>query len=553
MAFENLNKAGIAYLLGKLKNVFVQIKDSVRSVNGITPDEDGDITVTTVQNAETLVSESSHINEGTFIARTAGQDSSVNSGDAWLMRIQGNSVHTGFTPESITMTVTAEREEGDPITADIDRDTFVSYVTESGTTTLVYSTAWSANPALYGITVTGTPVAGDIITVVYVKEVRGTITVSDPTEFTATGWNLYNHTNGYARVLKYSNTYGFRIEGTYTSIKFASTPTGTQTDIDVTSGNFTVPSDGYVIVTGGNATDTVIYMTWEDWTEEESYGTFSEYNAETIDLSGVMDTYFPNGLLAVEGVRDEINLNIGQAINRVERLAYTAEDLADAKASGRPYEYDENYIYLALATPETHSISVSGAYTVNDHGMEWFDSDVAIVSQNLYGNNLKNKLERDVLTISQQTLNSTQKAQVQTNLGLGTAATKSVANNVTTTTEGSVLDARQGYNITHYATGDTITIGQYLIGVANNAGTSLLIDIAVPKSLPSNPSFTTTYAKPSSLYKWDGTGYTVPTAASLTVSRQSAYCIRVSISGLSVTGSSIYKIAFAGVLYATLA
>ena len=55
---------------------------------------------------------------------------------------------------------------------------------------------------------------------VYVKEVRGSIAVATPSALVATGWNLYDHTNGYARVVKYSNIYGYAISGTYSSLVF---------------------------------------------------------------------------------------------------------------------------------------------------------------------------------------------------------------------------------------------------------------------------------------------------------------------------------------------
>lgn len=53
-------------------------------------------------------------------------------------------------------------------------------------------------------------------------------------------------------------------------------------------------------------------------------------------------------------------------------------------------------------------------------------------------------LDGEVLTKSAQTLTSSQKTQIRTNLGLGGSATASVANNLTTTASGSVLDARVG-------------------------------------------------------------------------------------------------------------
>ena len=61
---------------------------------------------------------------------------------------------------------------------------------------------------------------------------------------------------------------------------------------------------------------------------------------------------------------------------------------------------------------------LSGMYSVDDHGLELIDgTDIAVYTVIVYGNNLKNKLERDVLTISQQTLTSAQQDQVMTNIG----------------------------------------------------------------------------------------------------------------------------------------
>lgn len=317
----------------------------------------------------------------------------------------------------------ATRPEPESISATMDESVFVSYVTQSGTTTLTYSTAWSADPANYGITVTGTPVAGDVITVVYVKEVRGTIVQSNPQTFVSTGWNLYNHALGYARVIKYSaeSGYGFKISGTYTALEFSTTTTGTRTTITPVSGYFTIPDNGYLFVTGGNDTDTQIWMTWSDWTSTANGGVFETYTQDVVDLTTFMASTFPYGLMAVGTARDEINLNIGLATSNVARMAYNETNLENAKASGFQYEYDENYIYIERSAPVTYTVEVDGDYVASDHGMEYFTgSDQAVYAETLYGANLKNKLERDVLTISQQELTSAQKNQVCKNLGIGT-------------------------------------------------------------------------------------------------------------------------------------
>lgn len=390
------------------------------TVNEIEPDpETRNIPITTVPLADNLTSDEAQINQGTYVIRTSGGEASIASGSAWLSDLHGNMVKTGYVAESLTMTVTpVAREEGEePITATIDRDTFVAYVSESGTITLTYTTEWSADPTLYGITVDGTPVGGDQIVVVYVKENRGTITTATPTSFVSTGWNLYNHAAGYARVVNYSDEYGFMVDGTYTALKFAETLSGEQTDITPVNGFFTIPASGYVFVTGGNDTDTAIWMTWNDWTEEANDGVFQAYSQTSIDLSGVM-VDFPDGLMRIGNTYDEINLNTLRAYSRIEKMQYTAENLAGVIASGVPYDTDANYIYAVRVAPATYTISLSGEYTCSDHGLEMFmGTSIPVTASSLYGNDLKGKLRRDVLTISQQTLTAAQKSQVKSNLG----------------------------------------------------------------------------------------------------------------------------------------
>ena len=389
------------------------------TVNGIEPDPiTRDIEVDTVPLADNLTSDEAQINTGTFIERTSGGEASIADGAAWLSDIKGNMIKTGYVAESIQLSVTlADPSTETPISATLDHDTFVEAASSSGTYTFTYSNAWDTDPATYGITVTGTPVAGDEITVEYVKLNRGTITTANPTSFVSTGWNLYNHAAGYAQVIDYSEEYGFMIEGTYTGLKFAATLSGEQTTITPVDGYFTVPSDGFVFVTGGNDTDTEIWMTWSDWTEQANGGTFEAYNSDSIDLSGVM-VDFPNGLMKIGNVYDEINLNVGKAYSRIERMAYTDENLADVIASGVQYDTDTNYIYAVRVEPVVYTISLDGEYTVSDHGMEIFvGTSVPLTASSVYGNDLKNKLRRDVLTISQQTLTSAQKTQVLTNIG----------------------------------------------------------------------------------------------------------------------------------------
>lgn len=371
-----------------------------KTINGESADANGDYKVDEVEFARQILTNDAQQGSGTFLARATGGKASLSDGDAKLISVFGRMTHTGVVHENITLTVNAvPREEGeDTITAEIDRDTFVAYVSESGTTTLVYTDAWSANPSLYGVTVTGTPVSGDQIVIVYVKAVRGTITPSNPTRFISTGWNLYNHTNGYAKVVNYSDIFGFLIGGTYTKLEFSETLTGTKVTITPVDGYFEIPSDGYLFVTGGNNTDTYILMTWSDW--DEGYeGGWQAYTEDVIDFSTIMTNAFPYGLFQIGSVADEINFDKQKTYSRIQRIAYTDAAAEQAAASGRPWDADENYIYIVRETEQEYgfSTSINGTYTASDHGMEIIDGGtVPVYVQTIYGRNLVDYIRHDV-------------------------------------------------------------------------------------------------------------------------------------------------------------
>ena len=391
----------------------------VKTINGEGPDASGNVEVNHTLTADNLTSSQSQNSIGEWTRRTSGGAASISDGTAWMSGIRGNRSHVGYVPEVLNMTVTtAPREAGeDPITATIDRDTFVAYVEESSTINLVYTTGWNISPTLYGVTVDGTPVSGDQITINYTAEDRGTIIQANPQRMVSTGYNLYNHELGYAIGLKYSEQYGFRIEGTYTAVKYSSTESGSKTTLVPVDGLFDIPANGYIWVEGGNDTDTEVYMTWSDWQLGRTVS-FSPYTEGVIDLAIVMEENFPYGLLRAGDVRDEIDFNTGLAISNIQRLEYSEENLESARASGRTYEYDTNYIYLERALPVTTEVEIDGEYNVSDHGLEYFtETSVAVYAIVLYGNNLKNKLERDVLTISAQDLTSTQQEQARDNIG----------------------------------------------------------------------------------------------------------------------------------------
>lgn len=386
------------------------------TVNGISPNPTTrDLLVSEVPLADNLTSDDTAAAFGAFIDRMSGGDASIADGNASLVYIQGNSVKAGVVPEVLTATTSDEA-----LSVSINREVFLSQVSESETIVFTYSGGWDVSPETYGLSVTGTPVNGDTITVVYVPGNLGQITNATPLSFNATGWNLYNNAVGYARVLKYSSEYGYCISGAYTALKFAETLSGEQTTITPVDGFFNVPADGYVFVTGGNANTTEIFATWGDWIE--THPNFERYNVDSIDLSEIM-VNFPFGLASVGAVRDEINFSAHTATSRIERVANTAENLATVIASGAAYDLDANYIYYVKATPDTYAFEGDGEYVVSEHGQEFFSgTTVPCETEILYGQDLKNTLIRDTLRISVQPLEDQQKAQVRTNIGAASAA-----------------------------------------------------------------------------------------------------------------------------------
>ena len=430
-AIQDWTAASIPYAAGTEDSVKDKIDDlntgRVKKVNNTSPDANGNIAIDTVPLADDLSSSDNVQVDSAFIVRTAGGRASIKSSHAWVQRLKGNCVHTGYVAPVWEFTVVnaTRSDPDDEITADIVKATFISEAGAEGTYTFVYTTGWtlggeSVTIGDYGITVDGTAIAGDSIVVKYGEEVRGTITPADPDMMISTGWNLFNPETGYARVAAYDGKY--KVGGTYSTIRFTTTPGETTSPIVVDgNGLFTVEQDGYVILTGTDTTSTYIICCWTDWTGGYS-GDFEPYDESVIDLSTVMAS-MTYGLCSVGTVFDEINFNTKRIIPRVKRISYTDEARAEAAASGKAYDFDEEFIYIEMTAEETaeatSSFDLDNQYEANEHGIEFFTGTNAPVGSEIaYGASLKDKLRRDVLTISQQTLNADQKAQVQENIGV---------------------------------------------------------------------------------------------------------------------------------------
>lgn len=337
-------------------------------------------------------------------------------------------------------TIEAEITESNRIGVVLEVNTWKGYVNVSGEYEFTYDGSdWKLGGSTvdltnYGITVTGTPVSGDEIDVHYVKEDFGTIENATPTSFKSIGFNLYNHTTGFARVVGSEDGQWYNIKGTYTKIEFSTSQTGTFEEITPenytvgsysTNSGFPIYQDGFIKVTGGNATDTMINLIWSGYMIDAEYQAYTE-DTILVPTTDINSQSLPTELCQIGQTRDVINFDILTWVKKITKVAYTSATLESLLAQhptwveGTDYEWDNNYIYY-VDTPTTYNLSpsVSGIYEVDDFGIEFVTgTDVSVRCAILYGQNLKDKLRRDVLTIGPQTLTPEQQQQVWQNLGI---------------------------------------------------------------------------------------------------------------------------------------
>lgn len=207
----------------------------------------------------------------------------------------------------------------------------------------------------------------------------------------------------------------------------------------------TFPVDGYICVSMTNTSKLCVHPEWSGYMDT----TYQEYIAPVtwennpltngkrrkpsiinIPTQGVIadgsstelvDINCKDYLARVGLVYDEIRFEEGKYINRIGRYTYSQENLDTVIALGVDYVYDSNYIYYVLPNAVTYNVTIdgNGKYMVCDFGTEEFTgTEVAVLGNFLYGNNLVDKLRTDVLTKSAQSLSQEQKEQVWQNLGL---------------------------------------------------------------------------------------------------------------------------------------
>lgn len=348
--------------------------------------------------------------------------------------VYGDSILVTYIHSTDTLTTTVNavqtQPRTNPITATIDKEKYQFSDAQEGVTVFTYTTEWNKDLDDYGIAVTNQAVNGDTISVDYVKESRGVIKNAQLGQLKSTNWNLYNYLTGVARALKYSTSYGFIVGGGYTTVKWAADINATEEDkitiepVDYGSGMGFIPAnelseDGYFWVSGGNPDTTYVIMTWSDW-QAGPQSAFARFDESEIDFTS-LTAVFPYGFNKVGQIRDEIDVTLNTYTRRIDRMDYNQNNLKTAKSNkslyGLDYIYDDNYIYAVLAEPVTGEIRIDNEYTASDHGIEYFTgTEVPIFMSVLYGQNLKDKLRTDVVTISSMDLTDSQKESARANI-----------------------------------------------------------------------------------------------------------------------------------------
>ena len=318
----------------------------------------------------------------------------------------------------------------------------------------------------YGIVASGTAVKDDTITIScivgtpnstirvnYTKYNPGTIVIPTPTKFSATGFNQFDKSTMYiadanisgGKIVSNAGTYlcycraiggvtngyvAFSENGYISNIGWCAGLPVIGSDVVTTGAAITstlssIPFDenGYVVVVVSNMDDLCVHPRWSGSADEDfaEYVAPSEIDLPTEDIEGTSIPLGTWGMAAVGAIADRLNLDAGTYIQRIDRLANTSSNLSYVQGLETPYEYDNDYIYYVLLDPITYTVDIDPTYIVNDWGTEEFiGTTAALGAQTLYGQNLRDKLRTDVLTISQQTppLSESQIQQVYENLGL---------------------------------------------------------------------------------------------------------------------------------------
>lgn len=374
----------------------------------------------------------------------------------------------GITVEGIKETEVTASCSNDNLTISVDEAVFVQKMTGIGDTSMNITydgESWSHNLTEYGISVSGTAASGDTIivnyqeatasaqiVVTYQEYITGTLRCTKPEMFKSVGLNHFNPDNvlsgytidAYGNITAQAGSYvawihakggletGYCVYdslGGIVRLAFSDevpttsslVDTGITQTLDSISSTVMNETDGYIVVATTDVSRLCVHPHWSGYNDnvyeayEESFVTIPTNDAENNDLP-IADY----GMPSIGSIADELNFATDTYIKRIGHMPFSEYNLSLIQEMGVSYDYDSNDLFYVLTEEEHYKITEMDAkYNVNDFGTEeLLGTDIAADVTILYGANLRDKLRRDVLQISQQTLTAAQKTQVRTNIGV---------------------------------------------------------------------------------------------------------------------------------------
>lgn len=368
--------------------------------------------------------EPEEVNSITFTYDAAGEEftTDLQLSTAWIDYFVING--TPLDGESFTYTI--DEIEGGSLTAStsyyhvtrniratVDADAFEEEAYIEGTTAYTYTATLSAEAESQydaefknlpeSVTFNGTPILGDVITVLLTPKQVLPIESVCPTMFISKSMNCFDkdmeHTGNVYTVTDMVPN----LENGYVVYSNASAITSLTLNgnaVTVQGGSFAVvypTSNSDILSIETSKPESIcVHPRWSG-IKDEVYG---EYWTSTIDIPQVNDWY------SIGTTRNEIDFVNGQYIERVSAHTATQAEIdaliADpTKEYGVDYIYDNEIIVLKLDTPVITDISsqiTTNVYDVDDFGTEEFDEYAGGKFE--YKTNLVDKLRVDVLTRS---------------------------------------------------------------------------------------------------------------------------------------------------------
>lgn len=338
-------------------------------------------------------------------------------------------VINGMPLDTESFTYTIDEIEGGSLTAStsynlvtrnisvtVDADAFEEEAYVEGTTAYTYTATSPIDPGYApwyteatfenlpsAVTFNGTPIVGDVITVLFTPKQVLPIVSELPTTFTSTSMNCFDKDMAHTGNVYTVTDMVPNLENGYVvySDENAITSLGLNgTSVVVQGGKFAVvypTSNSDVLSIETSKPESIcVHPRWSG-IKDEVYG---EYWTSTIDIPQVNDWY------SIGTTRNEIDFVNGQYIERVSAHTATQAEIdaliADpTKEYGVDYIYDNEIIVLKLDTPVITDISsqiTTNVYDVDDFGTEEFDEYAGGKFE--YKTNLVDKLRVDVLTRS---------------------------------------------------------------------------------------------------------------------------------------------------------